>query len=87
MLGGWEDDGEVDRNEDSVLHGIGVADEEIGTHTILVTGRDEVVKLDESLLESLWWVVVQTREEDSEDCGEVLLNGGSGEVSLSLRLE
>jgi len=36
-----------------------------------------MVETDESLLKLLWWIVVQTRENDGQDGREVLLDGRS----------
>ena len=59
------------------MNGIGVFYEEVSTKALLVAGRHEMVKADKSLLELLWRIVVKPREDDGENCGEILLNSGA----------
>ena len=37
-----------------------------------------MIEFNKALLETFGRVVVEASKEDSEDCGEVLLNGGTG---------
>jgi hypothetical protein len=34
-----------------------------------------MVEVDESLLEFIWWIAIQPRENDGQYCGEIWLNG------------
>lgn len=77
-MGGEEDDGEVDGDEDAVLDAVAVFDKKVGAEAGLVARADEVVEADEALFEFLGRVAVQAGEDDGEDCGEVLLDDGPG---------
>jgi hypothetical protein len=56
------------------LDNIGVFNEEISTETLLIPGRYKVVETNKALLELFWGVVVESGENDRENCREVLLD-------------
>lgn len=44
-----------------------------------------MIESDKSLLELLWWIVVQAGENDGQNCREVLLDGRAVKVVSKLR--